>query len=58
MKKYMKDIIPKMNHRLYKPDFLNRTIKYEAKRVEKYQELLGLGMRPYQAYLKSKKVKI
>jgi len=58
MKKYMKDIIPEMNHRLYKPEFLNRTIKYEAKRVEKYQELLGLGMRPYQAYQKSKKVKI
>tara|TARA_R100001510_G_C7597162_1_gene164895 strand:+ start:437 stop:601 length:165 start_codon:yes stop_codon:yes gene_type:complete len=54
----MKDIIPEMNHRLYKPEFLNRTVKYEEKRVEKYQELLGLGMRPYQAYQKSKKVKI
>jgi hypothetical protein len=54
----MKDIIPKMNHRLYKPEFLNRTIEYENKRTKKYQEYLGLGMRPYQAYQKSKKVKI
>ena len=58
MKKYMKDIIPRMNHRLYKPEFLNRTIEYENKRTQKYQEYLGLGMRPYQAYQKSKKVKI
>tara|TARA_R100000654_G_scaffold24094_1_gene46785 strand:- start:56 stop:220 length:165 start_codon:yes stop_codon:yes gene_type:complete len=54
----MKDIIPKMKHRLYKSEFLNRTIEYEYKRTQKYQEYLGLGMRPYQAYQKSKKVKI
>mgnify|MGYP003115447265 CR=1 FL=1 len=56
MTKFMKDIIPKMNHRLYKPSFLRRTEEAENRRIKRYQELLGLGMRPHEAYQKSMKV--
>tara|TARA_R100000734_G_scaffold13871_1_gene10254 strand:- start:57 stop:218 length:162 start_codon:yes stop_codon:yes gene_type:complete len=52
----MKDIIPEMNHRLYKPSFLRRTEEAENRRIKRYQELLGLGMRPHEAYQKSMKV--
>ena len=50
MKKYMKDIIPKENHRLYKAEFLQRSWEHEKTRTRVFKELVALGMPHYEAY--------
>ena len=50
MKKYMRDIIPKGNHRQYKAEFLNRSWDLEQKRIKIFKELNALGMPHYNAY--------
>ena len=50
MTKYMKDIIPKENHRLYKPEFLKRRWEHEKTRVRVFKELVALGMPHHNAY--------
>lgn len=51
----MKDIIPRMNHRLYKPDYLNRVEFMEKKRKEIFRKLIASGIKHHRAYEISKR---
>jgi|TARA_R100000479_G_C6351980_1_gene189610 hypothetical protein len=51
----MKDVIPTMNHRLYKPEYLNRLVSIEEKRIRICRLLTASGISPYKAYEVSKK---
>ena len=46
----MKEIIPMMNHRLYKPEYLNRLASMEEKRIGICRILTTSGVAPYKAY--------
>lgn len=46
----MKEIIPIMNHRLYKPEYLNRLASMEEKRIGICKILTTSGVAPYKAY--------
>ena len=50
MKKYMKDIIPKENHRQYKSGYLNRDYIQEQRRIKICKELITKGVKHYKAY--------
>ncbi len=50
----MKDVIPTINHRLYKPEYLNRLVSMEEKRIEICRILTASGISPYKAYELSK----
>lgn len=50
----MKDVIPTMNHRLYKPEYLNRLVSMEEKRIKICRILTASGISPYKAYELSK----
>ena len=50
----MKDVIPTMNHRLYKPEYLNRLVSMEEKRIGICRILMASGISPYKAYELSK----
>lgn len=53
--KLMKDIIKPTSHRLFKPAYLNTPVSVAQYRAEKYKKLRGLGMRPFDAYQKSRR---
>jgi len=46
----MKEKIPIMNHRLYKPEYLNRLVCIEEKRIGICRILMASGVTPYKAY--------
>ena len=50
----MKEIIPMMNHRLYKPEYLNRLVSMEERRIKICRILTTSGVTPYKAYKLSK----
>lgn len=50
----MKDVIPTINHRLYKPEYLNRLVSMEEKRIGICRILTASGISPYKAYELSK----
>ena len=50
MIKLMKDIIPKANHRLYKPDYLRRSWDMEEKRKRSFKALRKAGIPFHKAY--------
>ena len=50
----MKKKIPIMNHRLYKPEYLNRLVSMEERRIKICRILTTSGVTPYKAYKLSK----
>ena len=55
MMEYMKDTIPKSDHRLFKAEFLNRSWDLEQNRIAIFKQLRKAGAPSHKAYQESKR---